>query len=217
MPHIKKWLIDGEIAPSVNQVTDLIPKEWLIKWYRKVGFEEADRISKTSREHGTNIHELFDRFWKGDLKQDDLSELERNFVRSMATWSREKNVQVLHSEPHLESKLHKFHGSPDLITKVEDYNSMTDYKVKDKYPDYKTILNEAGYAIMAEEMFGIKIDKITILNFNKETGDMFEPIVIDITKQFISDFLQLRAAYYVKLRADEWDEVNIRSKFKRAI
>lgn len=212
MPHIKRWLIDGKVAPSVNQVTDMIPKDWLINWYRKVGFKKADEVSKTSRDHGTNVHDLFDQFWKGTLDINTLTELEKAFVMSLAKWARETRAVAKFSEPHLESKKHLVHGSPDLVLEED----IADYKIKgDKYPDYKTILNEAGYALMYEEMHGIKLKNIRILNFDKETGELVKDLIIPIESQFTEDFLSLRRAYDVKVAADAWDEKHIRSKFKK--
>ena len=216
MPHIARWLINGQVAPSVNQITDMIPKSWLINWYRKVGFEEADKISKTSREHGTNIHDIFDRYWQGNLDLSSLSELEGMFLKSIQSWALKNDVKVFKSEPHLESKTHIFHGSPDLIASVHLKNTIIDYKIKDKYPDYKTILNETAYALMCHEMSGTYIEDILILNFNKETGELSQEISLPIIPQYRDDFLDLRKAYDVKMRADAWDNEYIRSKFRKS-
>lgn len=216
MPHVSRWEIDGVIAPSVNQVTDMIPKEWLINWYRKVGFKKADEISRASRDKGTDFHDLFDRFWKGQVRHEDCTPVELTAVKSLTTWAAQNKIEVLASEPHLESRKYKFHGSPDLIAKKPSCICNPDYKFKDKYPDYKTVLNGVAYSLMWEEMYGHKIKEIIVLNFSKETGEMLQEIVLPLEEQYKADFLLLRAAWDVKSRADAWDEKYIRSKFKKS-
>lgn len=216
MPHISKFTIEGKIAPSVNQVTDMIPKEWLVNWYRKVGFKKADEISKTSRDKGTDFHELFDRFWKGQVIVDKCTPVEVVAINSLTQWSKQNKIEVLASEPHLQSVKHCFHGSPDLIARTPKGIINPDYKFKDKHPDYKTILNGTAYSLMWEEMNGEKVDEIVILNFSKETGELTQELVFKIEDEYVADFLDLRYAYNVKMRANAWDEKHIWSKFKKA-
>jgi hypothetical protein len=217
MPHVNLHLIKGKPAPSVNKVTDLIPKPWLEAWKKKVGTVEAEKISKASREKGNDFHELFDQYWKGQVKQSQLEGPRLRAVTDLAAWATENKIVMQASEPHLESEKHLFHGSPDGVHRKNDRAHMLDYKFKPYYPDYKTILNEAGYSLMWEEVKGEKIDFITILNFSKETGAFLREITIPNEPVYTSDFLLLREAYHVVERSEAWDEKYIRSNFKKKV
>ena len=49
-----------EAAPAplarVSTILACAPKDGLVSWWRKVGFSEADRVSKTSTDLGTRVH-----------------------------------------------------------------------------------------------------------------------------------------------------------------
>ena len=44
----------------VTSVLDFVESKWKEYWWRKVGFEAADKISKDSAEFGTKVHKLIE-------------------------------------------------------------------------------------------------------------------------------------------------------------
>lgn len=220
MPHVSNHKINGVISPSVNQVTDMLPKPWLEGWQRKIGFEAADKISKESSEKGTRFHDVFDMYWKLQLPILELSDVERCAVNDLAAWRVENKFEMKASEPHLESQKLLSHGSPDVggsltLPTGDKFHAIIDYKFKgNRYPDYKTILNEAAYAQMWLETYGTPITQIIILNFNRETGKFVKEISIPNNPEFLKDFMKLRRAWDVAQRANAWDDRYVR--FKKA-
>jgi hypothetical protein len=207
MPHIKGWKINGKLAPSVNEVTDMIPKDWLLRWYRKVGFDAADEKGDAARERGTQIHRVFEDYLKG--LRTYVAPSCQPFLDGFNKWVTATGFKTQPGwvEPHLESAVHHYHGSPDIVGEMAGGSlAIVDYKIKLKHPDYKTILNEAAYIELFRERFSADVSQIIILRFNPDTGKMLEPLTYENKPEYFRDFLALRAAYEVKLRADRWDK-----------
>lgn len=212
MPHVARHEIDGRVVPSTNEVTDLIPKDWLIRWYRKIGFEEADKISQQSRERGQRFHEVLEQFWKGQIGVSNCTGIEATIISDVMEWAKKHSVKVLAAEAHLESRTYLYHGSPDLIVQAavdsgSTYYAVPDYKFRgSKPPDYKTILNAASYAQMWEEKTGNRVSTFFVLNFDPETGKLVRDLSFPNDPVYFKDFLRLRRAWEVKQRALAWDK-----------
>lgn len=226
MPHVPKYAINGHPAPSVNNVTDLLPKPWLLNWYnshakkaceqlRNIGgpnyepwvnaaireLEFCDKRSKESRELGTDVHEAFEIFLKKGY-----ANKHQKFITGLETWLK-SGITIVAVEPHIESLKYEFHGSPDLIAERHDSKLVVyDYKIKERPPDFKTILNETGYAICWNETHTERIEVIGILRFHPETGKMLTPLYYDIKQEWIDAFLLLREALKVAKVGEKWDK-----------
>ena len=50
-------LPNGDWVPSITSVTSYYNREIFAKWRRKVGIEEANRITKKATARGTDYHE----------------------------------------------------------------------------------------------------------------------------------------------------------------
>ena len=48
----------GEMYPSVTTVLGSRDKSWLYEWRKKVGEEEANRISQRAANRGTRLHKI---------------------------------------------------------------------------------------------------------------------------------------------------------------
>ena len=64
---------EGELMKlvSITSVTSHFNKEIFVKWRKKVGNEEADRITKAATGRGTDMHTLTEHY----LKNEDLPEV----------------------------------------------------------------------------------------------------------------------------------------------
>ena len=51
-------LPDGQWAPSITSVTSFYNRQIFIDWRKRVGIEEANRITKKATARGTDFHEL---------------------------------------------------------------------------------------------------------------------------------------------------------------
>jgi genome maintenance exonuclease 1 len=50
-------LPNGEWVPSITSVTSFYNREIFTKWRKRVGIEEANRITKRATSRGTDFHE----------------------------------------------------------------------------------------------------------------------------------------------------------------
>jgi hypothetical protein len=55
---VRHYDIDGNIYPSVTSVTSAYSNAGIEKWKKRVGVEEAEKISNKATTHGTLIHEM---------------------------------------------------------------------------------------------------------------------------------------------------------------
>jgi len=119
MPHIDFVGPDGDTWPSVTQVVGVIAKPQLMKWYAKVGTDEAKRILDSTGDLGTQVHaEIYARF-NGSVPDVPVT-VE---ATKMADSFFEKFVKPFEVEPiELEKKVvsaeHRYHGTFDGIVKV---------------------------------------------------------------------------------------------------
>ena len=65
----------GKKYPSVTTVTSLHNIEGIMKWRRRVGEEEANRVSAKASARGTRIHTLCEKFLLGEEIAPDICKL----------------------------------------------------------------------------------------------------------------------------------------------
>ena len=64
----------GVLCPSITSVLSVNSKESIAKWRKRVGDEEANKVSLNARLRGNEVHDLCERFVKNEdqLEQEDL-------------------------------------------------------------------------------------------------------------------------------------------------
>ena len=65
---------DGKWYPSVTTIVSHISSATLKAWEERVGFEEAEKVRRTSSLRGTKYHAIVEAYIKGDIKTVDKSE-----------------------------------------------------------------------------------------------------------------------------------------------
>lgn len=209
MPHIAKYLIDGQPAPSVNEVTGCLSKDSLINFFwRPLGFVEADKITGESRDRGIATATALENYRKG-LVQDIPPEI-APFVALWDSYQCRTGYTIQVSEPHLESRKYLYHGSPDGLGHLPGQPiELFDDKVKDKRADYKILMNEAAYAQAWLEMHGEKISQFRIFTYHPVKLAFFED-VYENKPEYLDDFLRCREMLEVNKRADAWYRTHCR-------
>lgn len=161
---------DGAFAyPSVTTVLDhCADKTHLFEWRKRVGEEEANRISKRATNRGTAMHNLCEKYVLGE-DMDFSSEMPSTTM----LFHQIKNVldrkvdNVYCIEDVLISHKLKVAGRVDMIAEYEDQISIIDFKTsekkkrKDWITDYFKQTSLYGY--MFWEMTGIPIKKIVVI------------------------------------------------------
>ena len=121
LPEGRRYKVpSGKLYPSVTTVTGHLSNASLDAWKKRVGEEEAARISKRATDRGTRIHTLCEDFLKGKNPQADLVDMDM--------WSDLRPVIDKIDNIHaLESKLYsdklEVAGTVDCIARSEEHTS----------------------------------------------------------------------------------------------
>lgn len=151
----------------VTEVLDFVNSKWKEYWYRHVGFEKADRISKESREFGTKVHKIIEDHLNGCLQIEDYSELELEVADLIIKWLEENNVKTLHTELELENPKLNLVGHADFIGELGSEAVVIDWKTSKEHRT-EFPLQKAAYAKMANDKLGLKINKGITLRCDRE-------------------------------------------------
>jgi ATP-dependent exoDNAse (exonuclease V) beta subunit len=154
----------GVAYPSVTTVTGLHTAKGIAEWRRRVGNEEANRISGKASARGTRIHGYCEDYLRGNLFEADMFDLEMfNSIRPLLD-----QVDNIHC---LEDPLYSDHlqvaGTVDCIAEFQDKLSVIDFKTSSKPKDRDDIHNyfmqTAAYAVAFEERTGIPVGRLVII------------------------------------------------------
>jgi len=157
----------GEKYPSVTTVLGLLSKDSIAEWRKRVGDEEANRISKKATSLGTDIHKIVEDYLNN---KEDYIEKYGPFEKMVFSSFQEclnKIDNILCQESTLYSDVLKVAGRVDCIAEYEGQLSIIDFKTANKAKEEEHILGYfmqlTMYSLMLEEMTGIRIPNIVIL------------------------------------------------------
>jgi hypothetical protein len=178
LPKLERETIDGiryykvpdedEILRlfSITSVTSHFNKDIFVKWRKKVGDEEADRITKLATSRGTDMHTLTEYFLKNqDLPTDILPISEFLFNISKSTLKNINNIHAL--EGSLYSKQLGIAGTVDCIAEYNGELAIIDFKTSKKPKPREWIehyfVQCMAYGCMLYEITGIMVKKLVII------------------------------------------------------
>lgn len=165
----------GEKYPSVTTILSSFDKEGILAWRKRVGEEEANKITRIATRRGTKVHTMMERYI---LNEDDIgkgmmpSDIELfNQLKPLV----DENLQtVMASEIPLYSHELKCAGRCDLIAKFFNRVCIVDYKTSRKKKKREWIenyfLQATAYSMMLEEIYSIKATDIAIM-IATDTGE----------------------------------------------
>ena len=150
---------------SITSVTSHFNKEIFINWRKKVGNEEADRITKAATGRGTDMHTLTEHY----LKNEDLPEVRpiSDFLFKIAKGKLNKINNIYALEGPLYSKELGIAGTVDCIVEYDGELAIIDFKTSKKPKPRNWIehyfVQCMAYGCMLYEMKGISIKKLVII------------------------------------------------------
>ena len=153
--------------PSVTTVLDkMTDKSHLIEWRKRVGEEEANRVSKFATTRGTAVHTMAENYVLGE--EIDLSMPGNKIIFDQIKKVLDSHVDnVIASESTLISHKLKVAGTADLIAEYDGKLSIIDYKTASKRKRKEWIenyfLQSAMYSYMLWEMTGLMAKQIVII------------------------------------------------------
>ena len=150
---------------SITSVTSHFNKEIFVKWRKKVGNEEADRITKAATGRGTDMHTLTEHY----LKNENLPEVRpiSDFLFKIAKGKLNKINNIHALEGPLYSKELGIAGTVDCIAEYDGELAIIDFKTSKKPKPRDWIehyfVQCIAYGFMLYEMTGISIKKLVII------------------------------------------------------
>jgi len=150
---------------SITSVTSHFNKEIFVKWRKRVGNEEADKITKAATARGTDMHTLTEHY----LKNEDLPEVRpiSDFLFKIAKGKLNKINNIYALEGPLYSKELGIAGTVDCIAEYDGELAIIDFKTSKKPKPRDWIehyfVQCMAYGCMLYEMKGISIKKLVII------------------------------------------------------
>ena len=183
----------GSAYPSVTTVTGLHTAKGIAEWRKRVGNEEANRISGKASARGTRIHGYCEDYLRGNLFEADMFDLEMfNSIKPLLD-----KVDKIHC---LEDPLYSDHlqvaGTVDCIAEFQGKLSVIDFKTSSKPKDRDDIHNyfmqTSAYAVAFEERTGIPVGSLVII---MGVDNDFPRLFIEKRDNWIGGFKKLRLEY----------------------
>ena len=150
---------------SITSVTSHKNRQVFVNWRKKVGEEEADKITKQATSRGTDMHTLVENY----LYNRNLPEVQPLsdflFKISKSTLNRINNIHAL--EGSLYSKQLGIAGTVDCIAEFDGELSIIDFKTSKKPKPREWIehyfVQCMAYGCMLYELTGIPVKKLVII------------------------------------------------------
>lgn len=176
---------NGEKYPSVTTVTSVRSVEKIMEWRKRVGEDEANRVSTRASRRGTSLHAIIESYLKNEKCDDEevLSTFLFKICKSVV--NRINNIHAL--EAPLYSHYLRLAGRVDCIAEYDGILSVIDFKTSSKLKKEAWIENyfvqETAYAAMYYELTGIKIEQIVTIIATEE-GECQVFVKKDLDKYF---------------------------------
>ena len=191
-------LPNGDWVPSITSVTSFYNRQIFIDWRKRVGIEEANRITKRATTRGTDFHEAAQAY---------LMNLQMDWNEFMPL----TKIMFAHAKPYLD-KINNIHaiertlyseylglaGRVDCIGEYEGELAVIDFKTSDKIKPEKWMENyfvqETFYAAAYYELTGIPVKKLITLMvtpsgevkvFDKRNKGDYIKLLVRYIKEFV--------------------------------
>jgi len=174
----RRYFVEGNAYPSVTTVIGEKKKKSIIEWRRKVGEDEANKISKRATTRGNKCHKLAEDYLSNkplDRYKDDVLSLGL-FHQIRPYIDRINNIHAL--EESLYSHTLRLAGRVDCIAEYDEELAIIDFKTSTKFKREEWIQDyfsqETAYAIMFQELTGLKVKQlVTIIAVETGTPQVF--------------------------------------------
>ena len=191
---------EGNKYPSVTTVCSLATIDSIKKWRKRVGNEQANKISSKASSRGTKVHKLVE-----DYVNNKELDFENVLPVNLFMFKQIKPIldtyleNVYAIECPLYSDYLETAGRVDCIGTFKGKPAIIDFKTANKRKQRSWIHNyfmqEAAYAVMFEERTKIPISRIvTVIAVEQDEPQLF----IEKRDDYINLFQQYRSVYKEK-------------------
>jgi len=191
-------LPNGDWVPSITTVTSFYNREIFVKWRKRIGLEEANRITKRATARGTDFHQVCQDYLENkELNWDDYQPLSKfMFIHAKPYLDKINNIHAI--ERTLYSEYLGLAGRVDAIGEYEGELAVIDFKTSEKIKPEEWLENyfvqEMFYGSAYYELTGIPIVKlITIMVtpggdvkvFDKRNKNDYIKLLVRYIKKFV--------------------------------
>ena len=169
----------GTKYPSITTVLGILSEDGIRAWRKRVGEEEATRISTRAANRGTAVHSITERYINNevDYAKDFMPNIIGNFT-DLKSILDERLDNIRAQEVPLYSDHLRVAGRVDCVGEFDGILSIVDFKTSRKLKKKEWITNyfaqEAAYAIMWEERTGEPITQlVTLITVDNEQPQVF--------------------------------------------
>jgi len=163
-------LPSGKYVPSVTTMLGYFKKDVIQEWRKRVGEQEANKISNRASTRGTKFHNLIQKYLENTplptlLNESVMPNMKQAFYDMEETLDRIDNIHYIESS--LYSEKMKLAGRTDVIAEFDGVLSVIDFKTSSRpktefmIEDY--FLQATCYALMYEERTDNPIEQIVII------------------------------------------------------
>lgn len=185
---------------SITSITSHYNKEIFVKWRKRVGVEEADRITRKATSRGTDMHTLTEHYLKNEQLPQVQPISDHLFRICKKDLNRINNICAL--EGALYSKYLGIAGTVDCIAEFDGELAIIDFKTSKK-PKPRDWIDHyfvqcCAYACMLHELTGISVKKFVIIMacengesvvYEERDKQKYIRLLTQYIKKFVSDKL----------------------------
>ena len=190
----------GDWVPSITSVTGFYNREVFVAWRKRVGIEEANRITKKATSRGTDFHEAAQAYLMNlEMDWDEFQPLTKfMFHHLKPELDKINNIHAI--ERTLYSEYLGLAGRVDCIAEYEGELAVIDFKTSEKIKPEKWLENyfvqETFYAAAYYELTGIPVKKLITLMvtpsgevkvFDKRNKGDYIKLLVRYIKEFVSN------------------------------
>jgi len=191
-------LPNGDWVPSITSVTSFYNRQVFADWRKRVGIEEANRITKKATARGTDFHQVCQDYLENkELNWDDYQLLTKHmFFHAKPYLDKIYNIHAI--ERTLFSEYLGLAGRVDCIAEYEGELAVIDFKTSEKIKPEKWIENyfvqETFYAAAYYELTGQVVKKLITLMvtpggevqvFDKRNKGDYIKLLVRYIKEFV--------------------------------
>ena len=195
-------LPNGNWVPSITSVTSFYNREVFVNWRKRVGIEEANRITKKATSRGTDFHEAVQEYLENkEVDWDNYQPLTQfMFHHLKPELDKINNIHAI--ERTLYSEYLGLAGRVDCIAEYDGELAVIDFKTSTKIKPEKWVENyfvqEMFYASAYYELTEIPVKKLITLMvtpegevkvFDKRNKEDYIKLLVRYIKKFVSNNL----------------------------
>ena len=169
-------------------------KKAIYEWRQRVGAEEANRISRIASGRGTRVHTLCEKYLNNQELGKPMPDALELFKKVQPYLNKINNIH--YQECALWSTKLGMAGRVDCIAEYDGVLSVIDFKTSSRVKTAEDIpayfAQCTAYALMYEELIGVRIDQIVIIMAVQEDSPI---IFIEPMRKHINTLLEYISFY----------------------